>query len=113
MDVDGLTERADGPAALVAEAAVDVLLVEDDPGDALLVEEYLLDSELAVRLRWVRTLEEALVCSERFATHLLGAFATGALKPVLDRTFPLAQIADAHAYMLSDAQVGKIVVMTS
>ena len=60
-----------------------------------------------------RTLEEALVCSERFATHLLGAFATGALKPVLDRTFPLAQIADAHAYMLSDAQVGKIVVMTS
>ena len=60
-----------------------------------------------------RTLEEALVCSERFAAHLLSAFATGALKPVLDRTFPLAQIADAHAYMLSDAQVGKIVVMTS
>src|SRR5437867_8291791 len=60
-----------------------------------------------------RTLEEALVCSERFVAHLLGAFATGALKPVLDRTFPLAQIADALAYMLSDAQVGKIVVMTS
>ena len=60
-----------------------------------------------------RTLEEALVCSERFAAHLLSAFAMGALKPVLDRTFPLAQIADAHAYMLSDAQVGKIVVMTS
>jgi serine phosphatase RsbU (regulator of sigma subunit) len=59
MDVDGLTERADLPAAL-AEATVDVLLVEDDAGDALLVEEYLLDSELAVRLRWVRSLAAAL-----------------------------------------------------
>ena len=57
-----------------------------------------------------RTPEEALVCSERFAAHLLDAFATGALKPVLDRTFPLERIADAHAYMLSDAQIGKIVV---
>ncbi|MBI3330166.1 MAG: zinc-binding dehydrogenase [Nitrospinae bacterium] len=57
-----------------------------------------------------RTPEEALVCSERFAAHLLGAFATGALKPVLDRTFPFERIADAHAYMLSDAQIGKIVV---
>ncbi len=57
-----------------------------------------------------RTAEEALVCSERFAAHLLGAFVTGALKPVLDRTFPFERIADAHAYMLSDAQIGKIVV---
>jgi NADPH2:quinone reductase len=57
-----------------------------------------------------RSAEEALVCSERFAADLLGAFATGALKPMLDRTFPLERIADAHAYMLSDAQIGKIVV---
>jgi NADPH2:quinone reductase len=57
-----------------------------------------------------RTPEEALVCSERFAADLLAAFSTGALKPVLDRTFPLERIADAHAYMLSDAQVGKIVL---
>jgi NADPH2:quinone reductase len=58
-----------------------------------------------------RTPEEALVCSERFAADLLGAFTTGGLKPVLDRTFPFERIADAHAYMLSDAQIGKIVVM--
>ncbi len=51
-----------------------------------------------------------LVCSERFAADLLGAFTTGALKPVLARTFPFERIADAHAYMLSDAQIGKIVV---
>jgi NADPH:quinone reductase len=57
-----------------------------------------------------RTAEEALICSERFAADLLHAFTTGALKPVLDRTFSFEQIADAHAYMLSDAQIGKIVV---
>ena len=57
-----------------------------------------------------RTAEEALVCSERFAADLLNAFTTGALKPVLDRTFSFEQIAEAHAYMLSDAQTGKIVV---
>lgn len=57
-----------------------------------------------------RTPEEALVCSERFAAELLGAFGAGTLKPVLDRTFPFERIADAHAYMLNDAQIGKIVL---
>jgi len=57
-----------------------------------------------------RTVEEALVCSERCTADLLSAFTTGALKPVLDRTFPFAQIAEAHAYMLGDAQIGKIVL---
>ncbi len=57
-----------------------------------------------------RSPQEALACSERFAAHLLQAFSTGALKPVLDRTFPFEHIADAHRYMLSDAQTGKIVL---
>ena len=57
-----------------------------------------------------RTPEESLLCSERFAAHLLDAVASGALKPVLDRTFPFERLADAHKYMLSDAQTGKIVL---
>jgi NADPH:quinone reductase-like Zn-dependent oxidoreductase len=57
-----------------------------------------------------RTPEESLVCSERFAAHLLDAVAKGALKPVLDRTFPFDRLTDAHQYMLSDAQTGKIVL---
>ncbi|GAA4804141.1 PP2C family protein-serine/threonine phosphatase [Streptomyces ziwulingensis] len=36
-----------------------VLLVEDDPGDALLVEEMVDDSALKMRLRWVRSMAEA------------------------------------------------------
>jgi NADPH:quinone reductase-like Zn-dependent oxidoreductase len=57
-----------------------------------------------------RTPEESLQCSERFAAHLLDAFTTGALRPVLDRTFAFDRLRDAHAYMLSDAQTGKIVL---
>ncbi|MEU5541266.1 SpoIIE family protein phosphatase [Streptomyces sioyaensis] len=45
------TQTADGSSVL--------LLVEDDAGDALLVEEYLNDTELPVSLTWVQTLGEA------------------------------------------------------
>ena len=58
-----------------------------------------------------RTPEQSLACSERFAAHLLDLFTTRALKPVLDRTFPFDKLTDAHQYMLSDAQTGKIVLI--
>ncbi len=58
-----------------------------------------------------RSAEEALQCSERFAAQMLGAVSNGELKPVLDRTFHFDRLADAHAYMLSDAQIGKIVLL--
>ncbi len=35
---------------------------------------------------------------------------SGALKPIIDRTFPLADIVEAHRYMKSNQQKGKIVV---
>jgi NADPH2:quinone reductase len=57
-----------------------------------------------------RTPEESLQCTERFAAHLLEAVAKGQLKPTLDRTFPFERLLDAHRYMLSDAQTGKIVL---
>ena len=60
-----------------------------------------------------RTPEESLQCSERFAGHLLPAVTKGELRPVLDRTFPFERLTDAHAYMLSDAQTGKIVLTMS
>ncbi len=34
-------------------------------------------------------------------------------KPIIDRTFPLDAIADAHRYMESNRQLGKIVVTVS
>lgn len=36
--------------------------------------------------------------------------ASGAFKPIIARTFKLAEVGDAHRYMESNAQVGKIVV---
>ncbi|MFK8015041.1 MAG: zinc-dependent alcohol dehydrogenase family protein [Gammaproteobacteria bacterium] len=38
--------------------------------------------------------------------------ASGAYKPVIAKTFPLDQIVEAHEYMESNAQFGKIVVLT-
>ncbi len=38
--------------------------------------------------------------------------ASGALTPIVDRTFPLERIVDAHRYMESNVQKGKIVVTT-
>ncbi|MFD8262737.1 PP2C family protein-serine/threonine phosphatase [Streptomyces griseoluteus] len=50
---------ADGLDADWDERRPSVLLVEDDAGDALLVEELVADSALKMRLRWVRTMAEA------------------------------------------------------
>ncbi|HLH75513.1 MAG TPA: zinc-binding dehydrogenase [Candidatus Binataceae bacterium] len=57
-----------------------------------------------------RSAEEALQCSQRFAEQMLGEFERGRMHPVVDRTFAFEQINDAHAYMLGNAQVGKIVL---
>ena len=49
----------------------------------------------------------------RFAAgrdYLFAGLESGALTPVIDREFPLEQIADAHRYMESNTQCGKIVV---
>ncbi|MFF7967749.1 PP2C family protein-serine/threonine phosphatase [Streptomyces sp. NPDC007903] len=50
---------ADGIDTEWDERQPSVLLVEDDPGDALLVEELVADSALKMRLRWVRSMSEA------------------------------------------------------
>ena len=42
--------------------------------------------------------------------YVFDHLASGAFKPRVDRTFPLAQIVEAHRYMESNAQIGKIVV---
>jgi NADPH:quinone reductase-like Zn-dependent oxidoreductase len=57
-----------------------------------------------------RTREEAIACSRRFAADLLPAFRDGRLRPVIDRVFPLEEIAAAQAYMESNAHLGKIVL---
>ncbi|BCG25955.1 hypothetical protein TUM18999_41460 [Pseudomonas tohonis] len=45
------------------------------------------------------------------AKHFINeGLASGQLQPVIDRTFSFDEMAEAHRYMESNAQVGKIVV---
>lgn len=57
-----------------------------------------------------RPLEEKIAISRSFATEILPLFDSGVLHPVIDRRFTLEQIADAHRYMESNANVGKILI---
>jgi NADPH:quinone reductase-like Zn-dependent oxidoreductase len=47
---------------------------------------------------------------EAAKAFVLAGLKSGALKPVIDRTFPFDQIVEAHRYLESNAQFGKIVV---
>lgn len=71
---------------------------------------------MARRSRWIgttlraRPLEEKVALTRRFAAEMLGLFDTGALRPVIDTTFPLAQAAEAHRRMAANANIGKILL---
>ena len=47
---------------------------------------------------------------KRGKEYIYQGLESGDLKPIIDRTFPLAEIAEAHRYMVSNQQKGKIVV---
>jgi NADPH:quinone reductase-like Zn-dependent oxidoreductase len=42
--------------------------------------------------------------------YVFDRVAAGEFKPRIDRVFPFAQIVEAHRYMESNEQIGKIVV---
>ena len=43
-------------------------------------------------------------------THIQGLLETGVLKPVIDRTYPLAQAAEAHRYIEAGHRQGSIIL---
>src|SRR6516165_4633649 len=57
-----------------------------------------------------RSEEERLACIQACARDLLVPLATGRLRWPIERTFPLEQLAEAHAYMERDQHFGKIVI---
>jgi putative PIG3 family NAD(P)H quinone oxidoreductase len=57
-----------------------------------------------------RPVEEKIAAVQKLGRHVTPLLARGALEPVVDRAFPLAQAGDAHAYMASNASFGKIVL---
>ncbi len=71
---------------------------------------------LGKRVTWVgtvlrpRPLEQKVAISRRFVAEVLPRFTDGSLRPVIDRRFPLEQVADAHRHMEADANVGKVLL---
>lgn len=57
-----------------------------------------------------RPLEEKIAVTQRFVSEMLPFFEIGKLRPVIDRRFGLDQIVEAHEYMESNANTGKIVI---
>jgi NADPH:quinone reductase len=48
--------------------------------------------------------------TKRFVADLMPALQEGRLRPIIDRTFTLAEIAAAQAYLEADKHVGKVVI---
>ena len=57
-----------------------------------------------------RPLEEKIALSRRFAAEVLPLFETRSLRPVIDRRFSMNDVAEAHSYMESNANFGKILL---
>ena len=60
-----------------------------------------------------RPLEEKIAATRAFAAQVVPLLARGIVRPVVDRVFPLDQIADAHRYLESNATFGKVVISVS
>ena len=60
----------------------------------------------------LRTPGQRAESAKRFLTDLLPAMADGRLRPVIDRSFSLDEIAAAGAWLEADRHVGKVVIRT-
>ena len=57
-----------------------------------------------------RPIEEKIEVTNQIKRHVLPLIASGAIKPVVDTVFPLAEASEAHRLMESNANFGKIVL---
>lgn len=57
-----------------------------------------------------RPIEQKIEANQLFVAELLPRFEDGSLKPVIDSRYALADIAAAHTYMETNANIGKILI---
>jgi len=58
-----------------------------------------------------RSVEEKATVTRLFAKHVVPLLANGSVKPVIDRTYQMEEVREAHARMESNENFGKIVLM--
>jgi putative PIG3 family NAD(P)H quinone oxidoreductase len=58
-----------------------------------------------------RSLEEKLAVTRAFASSVLPLLARGEVRPVIERTYSLARIGEAHAAMGANENFGKLVIL--
>lgn len=57
-----------------------------------------------------RPLAEKLALCAEFSRDVLPLFAAGTVRPIVDRSFPMAEVSEAHRRMEADAHFGKLVL---
>jgi NADPH2:quinone reductase len=57
-----------------------------------------------------RTAEQRATTVRGFIADFLPHFAAGRIQPLIDRVYPFARLAEAQAYMESDAHLGKVAI---
>jgi putative PIG3 family NAD(P)H quinone oxidoreductase len=57
-----------------------------------------------------RPLDEKIAITQRFVSEMLPLFDTGALKPVIDSSYSITDVAKGHEFMATNGNVGKIVI---
>jgi putative PIG3 family NAD(P)H quinone oxidoreductase len=60
-----------------------------------------------------RPIDQKIAITQRFADEMLPLLSSGVMRPVIDSRYPLDAIAEAHTYMESNANVGKILIDTA
>ena len=57
-----------------------------------------------------RSIEEKIALAEIFISRITPKFEDGSYKPVIDTKYPFQRIAEAHTYMESNKNIGKIII---
>ena len=57
-----------------------------------------------------RSIEQKMILTQKFAKQILPLFADGRLKPLIDCSFQLKEVVEAHFYIENNTHFGKIVL---
>lgn len=113
MDFVGAPYLQDNLRALAADGR---LIVIGTLGGGIYEGELNLSYLLMKRLQVIgtnlrmRTLADKIALTQEFSAYAMPRFASGTLKPVIDRVYDWREVAEAHRYMERNENMGKIIL---